>query len=201
VEAHVETQALLKGEGLGTLRAGELLPVLVGGGDVVLEVDRLAVTLSTILALVRPFVRVNEHVSLQVGLAAELFGAVTADMVLPFHWLRLPCRLFRQGLHVIGILRVLLAAVFIFLLRTGISQTSQAALSPLYRMRGAWRRFPRRRRRGQRDSAVRKEGDGILLGHAASAAYHWFFLLFTCNYTFGDLFIGDTGTSCALLYF
>jgi len=97
VEAHVETQALLKGEGLGTLRAGELLPVLVGGGDVVLEVDRLAVTLSTILALVRPFVRVNEHVSLQVGLAAELFGAVTADMVLPFHWLRLPSRLFRRG--------------------------------------------------------------------------------------------------------
>jgi len=78
--------------------------MLVGGGDMIFQVDRLAVALATILALVRSFVRVDKHVALQIRLATELFGALTADMVLAFHRFALSGRLLKLRLHVIIIL-------------------------------------------------------------------------------------------------
>lgn len=72
VESHVEAQAFFEGERLGALWAGKLFAVLVGRGDMVLQVYRLAVALPADGALVRPLVRVDEHVALQVRFSAKL---------------------------------------------------------------------------------------------------------------------------------
>lgn len=200
VESHVEAQAFLKGEGLGALGAGKLFAVLVGRGDMVLQVDRLPVALPADGALVRPLVRVNEHVALQVRFAAKLLGTEAADVVLPFHGLWLSADSFlRRRLDVVGIFQVLLTSTFfLVLVRTGVPQTSQAALPPLDgrccdKNRG---RASIRRRRGERDPAVCVQGDGILFGQTATTTYHFGFngyLAVTTIFMF--LKISSLGTS------